>query len=191
MFLCMFATAVITQVRREAPAEPFGSCLLAARRPTLLHKADAQHTFIELTVVWACPAAGTSLEANASTRAEVRRVAPPQDGVLLLRPALPLHHIGTPGLSPRLRMRLRMKPHFFISWCSTASSWLSAYLQHPSFQKRPRPRLECMSGFATFRFKSPVQDSSIRFLFVIRQYSTELNGTGPEVQRQRLQSAPS
>mmetsp|Transcript_64995 Transcript_64995/g.155204 ORF Transcript_64995/g.155204 Transcript_64995/m.155204 type:complete len:221 (-) Transcript_64995:1727-2389(-) len=62
----------------------------------------------------------------------IRRVAPPQDGVLLLRPALPLHHIGT----------------LLLHGCQRISSI------------------------------HPVQDSSIRFLFVIRQYSTELNGTG-------------
>mmetsp|Transcript_51147 Transcript_51147/g.70990 ORF Transcript_51147/g.70990 Transcript_51147/m.70990 type:complete len:220 (+) Transcript_51147:1156-1815(+) len=62
----------------------------------------------------------------------VRRVAPPQNGILLLRPALSLHHIGT----------------LLLHCCQRISSI------------------------------HPVQDSSIRFFFVIRQYSTELNSAG-------------
>ena len=50
--VCLQPKAVMMQdMRRAAPAEPFDCCLLAVRRPTLLHKADAVCTFIEHTLV--------------------------------------------------------------------------------------------------------------------------------------------
>ena len=112
------------------------------------------------------------------TRAEARRVAPPQNGILLLRPALSLHHIGTPKRSdahrPTISQNLPTLGAALLLHCCQRISSI-----HPAGSHDPGLRTN-MSGFARFRFNGPVQDSSIRFFFVIRQYSTELNSAGPD-----------